>query len=113
MRKGSLIAIIATIIAIILYWTPLPSIGGVIIGGYPWVAPEAAKPVFIGIGVIATVALLTLSALTFYFSKKIEEIEKYSESQAEVPAPPEMEYPGDRGVSGFNSSEEVEEEYDF
>ncbi len=113
MRRSSLIAIIATIIAIILYWTPIPSIGGVIIGGYPWIAPDSARPVFIGVGVVATVVLLVLSALTFYFSKRIEEIEKYSKTSAELPPPPRTDYPSSMNTSSFGSSGEDEEEYDF
>lgn len=114
MRRSSLIAIIATIIAIILYWTPLPIIGGIIIGGYPWIAPDAAKPVFIGVGVVATVVLLVLSALTFYFSKRIEELERYSRTSAELPPPLRTDYPSSMDTSSFGSSgEESEEEYDF
>jgi len=114
LRKSPMIAIIITLVAIVLYWTPLPSIGGVIIGGYPWIAPEAAKPIFIGIGVVSTIALLILSALTLYFSKKIEEIETFSETPSETTTSLSEGHAYGTGTLKFNPAEEGgEEDYDF
>jgi len=110
LRKSPMIVIILSLTAIALYWTPLPSIGGLILGGYPWIAPDDAKPIFFGIGIVATVILLLLSGLTFYFSKKIEELDSLAERIEETP-----EFEEEYGFTTEGSQEipGKEEELDF
>ena len=84
MRKGPIVALALAVLVTALYWSPIPPLNGVRIGGYPWNAPEGSRVVFMGIGAAVTGALFAASFLALYFSKKIEELEVEGEEEAEV-----------------------------
>lgn len=84
MRKGPVIALALATLVTIMYWSPIPPLGGLRIGGYPWNSPEGSRRIFVGVGVAVTSALFAASFLALYFSKKIEELEAESAEGAEA-----------------------------
>lgn len=81
MRVTSIIVFVLSIVAIVLYWSPVPLVmGDIILGGYPWVAPDEAKPAMFALGTVFTIVFLALSAFSIYISRKLEELgeEEYS-----------------------------------
>lgn len=74
MRAKALLVAALSLIAIALYWFPIPlQFGEYILGGYPWVAPEGSKQGMLILGGVLTSVFLGLTALMFYISSKVEE----------------------------------------
>ena len=77
MRTSAIIVMALSIIAIVLYWSPVPIVlGDMILGGYPWIAPKEAKTAMLGIGLVITAVFTALSVVTYYISSKLENLEE-------------------------------------
>lgn len=80
------LVLILSLTAIVLYWFPVPLIvGDYVLGGYPWIAPEASKTSMIILGIILSAIFLALTGFMWYISKRLEE----TGSQEEYESPTE------------------------
>ena len=71
MNAKALLVALISLIAIALYWSPVPlRFGDYILGGYPWLAPEGSKTGMILLGIVLTAAFLSLTALMFYVASR-------------------------------------------
>lgn len=83
MNSRFTLVLVLSLVAIVLYWFPVPLIvGDYILGGYPWIAPEASKTSMIILGVILSSAFLGLTGFMWYISKKLEEAGPQEEYEA-------------------------------
>jgi len=61
-------------VCVALYWIPLPPIplgsSNLVLGGYPWNAPEPARGFFVALGIGLTVAAAALAILAFLFGRE-------------------------------------------
>lgn len=73
MKAKALLVAALSLLAIALYWSPVPlKVGDYIIGGYPWVAPESSRTAMMVLGGLFTAIFLGLTALMFYISSQLE-----------------------------------------